>query len=162
MWLDEKNLTVVVDSWTSWTLCSTTSEVGSEWDAHQILRRTRSMSRSKSINSLFRRGVLHDFFNIPTSPSTTQTCLSQNRSASSSSSPIMDEYRPSDAASALDPFRVAEQVHSLAASDKPIAPLVNEALQVINEALDTHGCVSSTFIICRGELSMSKTGPRQS
>lgn len=59
----------------------------------------------------------------------------------------MDQHRSADAIKALDPFRVAEDVHSLAASDKPIAPLVNEALQVINEALDTHGCVQFIHFI---------------
>jgi len=39
----------------------------------------------------------------------------------------------------FDPQQVAEDVHALAKSPLPIAPLVAEALSVIHQALDTHG-----------------------
>ncbi|KAK7062905.1 3'-phosphoadenosine 5'-phosphosulfate sulfotransferase [Paramarasmius palmivorus] len=39
----------------------------------------------------------------------------------------------------VDLKQIAEQVYSLAASDDPIAPLVKEALDVIDEGLDSHG-----------------------
>lgn len=41
----------------------------------------------------------------------------------------------------FDPRIVAADVQALAASDTPIAPLVTEALDVIDQALDTHGWV---------------------
>ena len=42
----------------------------------------------------------------------------------------------------MDCKRIAEGVYSLANSpDDPLAPLVKEALEVIDHALDTHGCV---------------------
>ena len=40
---------------------------------------------------------------------------------------------------------IAEQVYGLAQADKteePLAPLVKEALEVIDQCLDTHGWVS--------------------
>ncbi|KAI3603106.1 fad synthetase [Moniliophthora roreri] len=39
----------------------------------------------------------------------------------------------------VDFTQIAEQVYNLAASDDPIAPLVKEALDVIDESLDSHG-----------------------
>jgi FAD synthetase len=39
----------------------------------------------------------------------------------------------------VDLKQIAEQVYSLATSDDPIAPLVKEALDVIDEGLDSHG-----------------------
>ena len=42
----------------------------------------------------------------------------------------------------MDCKRIAEGVYALANSpDDPLAPLVKEALEVIDHALDTHGCV---------------------
>lgn len=139
-------------------------------------RRTRSalsMSKTISITShlrLFHRGALYDFLAAATSASTLPATslassshfLQARASSYSSATPIiMDQLRSSDAVKALDPYRVAEEVHSLAASDKPIAPLVSEALQVINEALDTHGCVHCALHWLQRQLSMLKTGPRQ-
>ena len=46
----------------------------------------------------------------------------------------------------FDPVKVASDVHALAGSDAPIAPLVNEALQVIEQALDSHGCVEVNLL----------------
>lgn len=46
----------------------------------------------------------------------------------------------------MDPNKIAEQVYALAAADaatQPLAPLVKEALEVIDQSLDTHGCVPS-------------------
>lgn len=42
----------------------------------------------------------------------------------------------------MDFGQIADDVYALAASEDPIAPLVKEALQVIDEGLDTHGCVA--------------------
>ncbi|KAI0057321.1 adenine nucleotide alpha hydrolases-like protein [Artomyces pyxidatus] len=39
----------------------------------------------------------------------------------------------------MDPTKIAEQVYALATSDEPIAPLVKEALQVIDDVLDIYG-----------------------
>jgi FAD synthetase len=39
----------------------------------------------------------------------------------------------------MDCKQVAETVYDLANSQDPLAPLVKEALDVIDEALDTHG-----------------------
>ncbi|KIY62620.1 adenine nucleotide alpha hydrolases-like protein [Cylindrobasidium torrendii FP15055 ss-10] len=41
--------------------------------------------------------------------------------------------------SVMDFKQIAKDVYALAASDDPIAPLLNEAITVIEEALDTHG-----------------------
>ena len=41
----------------------------------------------------------------------------------------------------FSPLDVAKQVQALAQSEHSIAPLVREALQVIDQALDTHGYV---------------------
>lgn len=41
----------------------------------------------------------------------------------------------------FDPWIVANEVQSLSSSDEPIASLVKEALDVIDEALETHGYV---------------------
>ena len=41
----------------------------------------------------------------------------------------------------FSPADVAAHVTALAHSSKPIAPLVQEALDVIDQALDTHGFV---------------------
>lgn len=41
----------------------------------------------------------------------------------------------------IDPKAVAEEVYSLAASSEDIAPLVYEALTVIDQALDEFGSV---------------------
>lgn len=41
----------------------------------------------------------------------------------------------------FDPKQVAIDVETIANSDSPIGLLVNEALQVIDQALDTYGCV---------------------
>jgi FAD synthetase len=43
---------------------------------------------------------------------------------------------------AFDGAQIAEQVYSLAKSDDPLAPLVKEALEVIDRTLDTHGYVA--------------------
>lgn len=42
-------------------------------------------------------------------------------------------------AQVFDPVRVAAQVDSLMHSDSSIAPLVREAMRVIDDALDLHG-----------------------
>ncbi|KAF5325547.1 hypothetical protein D9619_009854 [Psilocybe cf. subviscida] len=42
----------------------------------------------------------------------------------------------------MDPHKIAEQVYALAAADaatQPLAPMVKEALEVIDQSLDTHG-----------------------
>lgn len=39
----------------------------------------------------------------------------------------------------MDFHKIADDVYSLAASSEPIAPLVREALDVIEEGLKTHG-----------------------
>lgn len=41
----------------------------------------------------------------------------------------------------LDQRAVAKQVYDFAASQAPLAPLVKEALGVIDDALDSFGCV---------------------
>lgn len=48
----------------------------------------------------------------------------------------------------FDPQQVAEDVHALAKSPLPIAPLVAEALTVIHQALDTHGYVYRPLCAC--------------
>lgn len=48
----------------------------------------------------------------------------------------------------FDPQQVADDVHALAKSPHPIAPLVAEALTVIHQALDTHGYVYRPLCIC--------------
>jgi hypothetical protein len=42
--------------------------------------------------------------------------------------------------SKLDSAQVAKEVYELAASDDALAPLVKEALDVIDQTLDKHGC----------------------
>lgn len=49
----------------------------------------------------------------------------------------------------IDPKVVAEEVYALASSNEPIAPLVREALTVIDQALDDFGCV---FIIIERDI----------
>lgn len=46
--------------------------------------------------------------------------------------------------------KVAEEVYNLAISENPLAPLVKEALDVIDDALDTHGCVLDTQYFALG------------
>lgn len=41
----------------------------------------------------------------------------------------------------MDCKNIAVEVYKLAASDDPLAPLVKEALDVIDQGLDTHGYV---------------------
>jgi hypothetical protein len=41
---------------------------------------------------------------------------------------------------------IADQVYTLAVSQNAIAPMVKEAIQVIEAALDTHGWVVGCFI----------------
>ena len=41
----------------------------------------------------------------------------------------------------IDYRKVAEQVYDLASADFPLAPLVREALEVIEDAIDSFGCV---------------------
>lgn len=48
----------------------------------------------------------------------------------------------------FDPQQVADDVHALAKSPHPIAPLVAEALMVIHQSLDTHGYVYRPLCIC--------------
>ncbi|KAG6809070.1 hypothetical protein H0H92_001732 [Tricholoma furcatifolium] len=45
----------------------------------------------------------------------------------------------------MDCKHIVQQVYGLASSDDPIAPMVREALKVIDEALDTHGEESVSF-----------------
>ena len=47
----------------------------------------------------------------------------------------------------MDCRNIALEVYELAASDDPVAPLVKEALDVIDEGLDTHGCVRNCVVI---------------
>lgn len=47
----------------------------------------------------------------------------------------------------FDAAEVARSVFDLAASDAPVASLVREALDVINKALDTHGCVFTSLML---------------
>ena len=45
----------------------------------------------------------------------------------------------------FDPSQVARSVFDLAGSSAPVAPLVREALDVINRALDVHGYVCALY-----------------
>lgn len=45
---------------------------------------------------------------------------------------------------AMDFQKIAKEVYGLAESEEDIAPLVKEALNVIDQGLDTHGCVFFT------------------
>jgi hypothetical protein len=51
----------------------------------------------------------------------------------------------------MDCRNIALQVYELAASEDPLAPLVKEALDVIDEGLDTHGY----FIIHKSLLALT-------
>lgn len=51
----------------------------------------------------------------------------------------------------MDFREIALEVYELAASDDPIAPLIKEALDVIDEGLDTHGYVISCIILDASE-----------
>ena len=50
--------------------------------------------------------------------------------------------------SLVDPLRVADQVEALASSSTRLGALVKEAIQVIREALHTHGYVLITLPHC--------------
>jgi hypothetical protein len=41
-----------------------------------------------------------------------------------------------------DPSNIASETYALAASSEPIAALVKEALEVIDDALDEYGCAT--------------------
>ena len=45
----------------------------------------------------------------------------------------------------FDPKKVAADVQALANSDAPISALVREALDVIYQAFDEHGCILDFF-----------------
>ncbi len=47
----------------------------------------------------------------------------------------------------MDFGKIADDVYSLAASEDPLAPLVKEALDVIEQGLDTHGCVARPSVV---------------
>jgi hypothetical protein len=42
----------------------------------------------------------------------------------------------------FDPLTIANETYTLAASSEPIAPLVKEALGVIDDALNEYGCAA--------------------
>lgn len=44
----------------------------------------------------------------------------------------------------LNANQIAQAVYALAESDRPIAPLVREALDVIDHTLDKQGCVQTS------------------
>lgn len=47
----------------------------------------------------------------------------------------------------MDCKSIALEVYNLAASNDPLAPLVKEALNVIDKGLDTHGSVTTCIDI---------------
>ena len=56
---------------------------------------------------------------------------------------------------------IAEQVYNLAESNDPIAPLVKEALGVIDQSIDELGCVlqSPVHYSCVHNVEIFKSGP---
>jgi hypothetical protein len=63
----------------------------------------------------------------------------------------------------LDLLTIANETYTLAISNEPIAPLVNEALRVIDGALDEYGCASIVIrvtlarILIAGLLAQTKS-----
>jgi hypothetical protein len=53
----------------------------------------------------------------------------------------------------MDCQKIAEEVYGLAKSDHLLAPLVEEALSVIDECLDTHGWVRTLSVLSLHFLS---------
>lgn len=134
-------------------------EVLSEWraranDSHRMLIKSREHVGRLLLNlHVFPNTHLHHHPRAlalncrpPTFARTLKLAVATAEPVVSYRTPPTTTMTMADSKRAFSPREVASDVQALAESDAPIAPLVREALEVIDRALDTHGWVRS----CRG------------